>query len=444
MSLITIHKDDLREFSYDIRLKKPGGESIGLIQFIPALAISQSIALKCMYMKGVYTDGLGLLDKNYIGVGDEIELTLYNREEESAYPKLRKSFFITEFSQVTQSTNTKRKQMVIVGMTKPGLLNKTCRIRKSVRGTADRIIRDIATRTLKIEDNDLKNLQKTSGSFKLIYNDRPFDVIDDLSSRAIAAEGSNKDNLFFFYETIDGFKFRTVREMVKTATVYDYKQFPTKTRTETRDDYYRILELKQPKMNNLRELIEQGVLENAVVDFDILNQEINYSKFDYQTEKDNIHVLGSYPSFNEEVARSFLPSSNTSLESSSYSSLVKNIYISSEAAYDRLETRNEKLGATEAQRNLLRENSITIKVAGNIKLMPGDIINIKTPARYEIIEQGDNPEEVAKIFDARLTGRFLVASVRHDLAEGLAFDTILDLYKDAYETNIMERQANEG
>jgi hypothetical protein len=444
MSLITVHKDELREFSYDIQLKKPDGESsIGLIQFIPTFVISQSIALKAMFMKGVYVDGLGLLDKNYIGVGDEIEITLYNREEEEEYPKLQKSFFITEFSQASQSTNTKRKQMVITAMTKPGLLNKTCHVNKSVKGTAETIIKDIATRNLDIDASELVDLQGTDGSFKLIYNHaRPFDVIDDLSSRAISSDGAYKDNLFFFYETIDGFKFRNIREMVKTANTFDYIQFPTNSRTDTRDDYYRILDFKHSTVTNLWKLIEDGILENTTVTFDILNRNIETSSFNYQKDKGKINTLGSFSFFNEDVASSFLPNSNTSLvqDKSVFSQTAKDVFLPSEVAYDRIETKSRKIGPTEAQRHLLQQNSITVKVPGNVKILPGDILNIETPARDVVAEEGDNPRQPVKKFDARTTGRFIVASVRHDLAEGRVFDTILDLYKDAYETNIMESE----
>jgi len=74
-----------------------------------------------------------------------------------------------------------------------------------------------------------------------------------------------------------------------------------------------------------------------------------------------------------------------------------------------------------------------LKVHGNHQIIPGDVIQLTVPAKYLT---SDNQ------FDTRLDGKYLVAGVRHDVAVGSLFDTIIDLYKDANEVESENRTSN--
>jgi hypothetical protein len=427
MSLPIINVGKINQHSFDIRLTRKNakdGEILqyGVSQFFTAFSISQALSMKSMFFKGIFSDGLGLYDKGFISMGDELEITLYRNEEDTF--KIIKKFYISEFSSSQQTQNTKHRVMTIAALTKPGYLNKNIFISVTGSGKSSDTAKDVLKTYLSVNEADI-DAEETSGDVKFVFTKaKPFVVLQNLSDRSISANSSYEDNLFFAFETVSKYNFKSARELVNTARVFKYKQFATSTPSDDEDDYYRILHYTQPAAGSRNNMISQGIIDNEIVSFNFIDRTVASNRFDYETDKDKVSLMGKYSPHDISGLKAQLKETTTTQASIDTSANTK--IICDDASYERTEFRNKKEPVAKAQLAMLRENKVTIKVYGNHEIVPGDIIDMEVPAKFLV-------EEEFKQFDNKMHGRYLVAGVRHDIGVGVIFDTIIDLYKDAFE-----------
>jgi hypothetical protein len=76
---------------------------------------------------------------------------------------------------------------------------------------------------------------------------------------------------------------------------------------------------------------------------------------------------------------------------------------------------------------LLEQTKITIEVYGNPAIKPGDIVNLNVPAKSAYEDDEDSN---------RQSGDFIVGAVKHNVKDTV-FQTYVDLYKDAYEKDVL-------
>jgi hypothetical protein len=196
------------------------------------------------------------------------------------------------------------------------------------------------------------------------------------------------------------------------------------TPTDDQDDYYRIQHFEQSNFANAKDLAEKGVLENEVVLFDVLNRKIDSYDFIFEEDKKDILLLGKHPFSNYGDISSEM--SRYTKTNSTFDKKVNVSIFPSEESFERIEWKDKKYSSAKAQLELLRQNKITLKIQGNHEVMAGDIIRLIVPSKF--MTDNEEPQE-----DRLYTGDYLVAAVRHDIAVGINFFTIVDLYKDSLE-----------
>ena len=86
-------------------------------------------------------------------------------------------------------------------------------------------------------------------------------------------------------------------------------------------------------------------------------------------------------------------------------------------------------GPSQAQKILMNQTVVTIKVHGNPKLKPGDTIEL---------DVNQPSAESTKEVDFVLSGKFLVGSVVNSVTDLENYITICDLFKDGYERSITD------
>jgi hypothetical protein len=99
---------------------------------------------------------------------------------------------------------------------------------------------------------------------------------------------------------------------------------------------------------------------------------------------------------------------------------------SSEEAYDGVNNYSRKFGAMMAQKAMFNQIIYAVQIFGNPNIKAGDILDITAPS---LSMQSSSPE-----LDFSLQGKFLVGDVRHRVVNGEQFMTILNIFKDGYET----------
>ena len=402
--------------------------TFSLLSYITAFSITQALSMKSMFLKAVYSDGAGLFDKGFISIGDEIEITLFRSDDDEF--KFIKTFYISELKNVDQLGNTKHKVFDIHAVTTSCYVSSDIFLTRSYKGKCSDVAKDIYTTYLKIPDSEL-NIEETAGEMEIVFpKTKPICALQELTKRAISANLAYQDNLFFAYETAKGHNFKCIKTILANTTIHTYSQYPNKRPTEDSNDYFRILHFEQNDAGSRRRLIESGVLNNELVIFNFIDRTITSTGFDYTRDKDKVNLLGTYAPYDYEglsVQQQEYMSTASSFDK------VNNVkYICADESYQRYDPRIKE-PAAKAQTEMLKQNSVTIKVHGNHNIVPGDVIQLVVPAKY--LTSVDK-------FDDKLDGSYLVAGVRHDVGVGSLFDTIIDLYKDANEIEGENRTAN--
>ena len=111
---------------------------------------------------------------------------------------------------ISQESN---RQTVFLSMnSKPGFTNNDSPIARKFKGSISDTVTKILTNDLKITDNRIK-VDKTQNSYAFVGKRRGgLDIINDLCRRSIPADG---DAGYFFYETQDGFNFRSIDKLIE-------------------------------------------------------------------------------------------------------------------------------------------------------------------------------------------------------------------------------------
>jgi hypothetical protein len=432
--MILSNKNTVNQYFFDAVLRRKNsnpGETLeySLKSYLTTLSITQALSMKSMVLNTVMSDGGGLFDKGLMSLGDEIEITIFANETDSF--KFIESFLITEISNVEQFDNTKRKVMDIKAVTKAKYISKSIFVSKTLKGKTSDIAKIIYTEFLKIPESELE-IEETTGDTNIIFSKTtPTNALSELTAKSISANLTYKDNLFFAYETAKGHKFKSTRKMIETANTHTYFQHPSKSPTDTDADANRILNFEQPVSGDRQKLLESGVLNNEVISFNFIDRTINSSGFSYTRDKEKINLFGKFAPFDYEGIEQQTSDYTTTGSSIDNAFFVK--YVCDDQSYQRTDNRATKDPVAKAQIEALRQNSITIKIHGNHHIIPGDILVAEIPSKYL--------SSVSE-YDARIDGRYLIAGVRHDIGVGTAFDTVLDLYKDANEIEVENRTSN--
>ena len=426
--MLTVDKDKLSQHTIGIRLIRKSGETpitYNIETNVTVVSVSQALSMKAMFLKMLFQDGAGLLENGLITLGDIVEFTLYRDEDDDT--KIIQEFRIIDISGGKQTENTKMTQFAIHAVTEPAFINRASRLSASFNGQVSSSVQKILRDVLRVKYNKIE-IEPTKNSTSIIFNKAtPFEILSEFEERAISFNGSIKDNLYFCFETPESMVFSSARKLVKKGYKFVYNQFPSNLPSEDENDYFRIQHFEQPNFASAKDLIDDGVLENEVVLFDVLNRTISSYDFVFEEDKKDILLLGKYPysdykSLSDQFAGFTKPKST-------FDNKINVSIFPSEESFERIEWRDKKHSPAKAQLEMLRQNKITLKIIGNHEMMAGDVVKLIVPAKY--LTNNDEEKE-----DKLYTGEYLVAAVRHDLAVGTNFFTIVDLYKDALELKV--------
>ena len=423
--MLLVDKDKLSQHGIGLRLiRRTGGTPLvyEIDLNVTIVSVSQALSMKSMFLKMLFQDGNGLLESGLITLGDIVEFTLFRDEDDET--KIVHEFRIVDISGLKQTDNTKMTQFAIHAVSEPAYINRGARISRSTNGQVSAIVTRILTEDLNIPFRKI-DWEPTINATDIIFNKTsPFDALAELEERAISFNASIKDNLYFLFETPEKFHFTSARRLVNKKYKFLYNQYPSATPTDDQDDYYRIQHFEQPNFANSKNLVEEGVLEYEVVLFDVLNRKIDSFDFVFEEDKKDILLLGKH-AFSDYQKLSNELNEYTSSRST-FDNKVNVSIFPSEESFERKEWRDKKHSSAKAQLELLRQNRISLKIIGNHEVMAGDIMRLIVPSKF--MTDNEVPQE-----DRLYTGDYLVAAVRHDIAVGVNFFTIVDLYKDALE-----------
>lgn len=279
--------------------------------------------------------------------------------------------------------------------------------------------------------NDKKpiDIEPTNGEFSVIIPRwKPITCFNWLAGRSQSSQNKDAVN-YFFWENKDSFHFKSIDTLLTKEPSDTYY---VKLQNITKDDernYFNIFDYSYADTGDVLLYAMNGTLGSRLITHDIVSKQITdhatqgfYSldynvtgePFDYHREFLDLNHTDNEPLITEEV------SSTLSSEPGNTRLFVQNkhMYYFDNMKDDKPE---EWLRQRTMQKPLLKYIRMTISTIGNFKRKAGEVIKIELPS----------PELEKGVMDNRMTGKYLVTSVRR-IFKPSKHQVVMEVIKDSF------------
>ena len=251
----------------------------------------------------------------------------------------------------------------------------------------------------------------------------PFKTIEWLCSRAHTTE-SNEYSPFLFYETIDGYKFKSLRRIIDDGSLsipyYTYTQPNTAvidgiketlgTQLDVPNRYAKVQKLEELSRFDSVSNIMSGMISSRLIVHDLVKKQERVSNFFESDVFDSGKKLGEFPHFrgSDTDSHKMLKNGTTYfyLPSTSYTvtSATNNI------------TDNHKRESLYLKRkyhlNTFLTQKLAIGVFGDSRRRVGDVIQL------DVFKPQSDGGAYQDNYDKNLSGHYLITTVKHTLGIG--------------------------
>ena len=303
------------------------------------------------------------------------------------------------------------------------LVNETARVNKKYTGNISDIVKELLVQATKGintgktlfgpvdeklgEDNIKKD--RATNSYSFVGNlKRPFDLVQWLCPKAQSAVD---DFGFLFYETLDGYHFRSIKSLLEQDAI-TYQQ------TDAQEITNKILQNNLNQTNDIGMNMRMGMYANRTIYVDIENQTletVNFKASDLKLKKKAALPanIQDYPTRLmvriDDVGVAQVGAAKTDVQPKSELAKYQN------KSYIR--------------NNLLFSQSLSISIPLNITLRAGFVLDIRLPLKQE---NGDaDVDSYGSDRSNDPSGRYLIGELRHLIGGGQS-ETQLKLIRDVF------------
>ena len=385
-------------------------------------------------------DGKTVFDGLPIRGGEKIDLIIKDSQEQSNTLSLtgERSFYV---NRVKDGNNDTQKNFYTLDLcTREFFANEQSRVFKRYDGKISDHIRSILTENytagLKVKKNI--EIDETVGNYNFIGNTRkPFYVCTWLSTKAIPNLNKNKSigaaGGYFFYETYDGFKFKSLDILFqKTPKKYyifnNTQETPPapKTDSNNRATYQKILSVDIDRNIDLQQNMTLGTYNNRSIFFNQYSFDYETANYEITEQQNKVETAGKEFVFVPEIFRDSPTRIMTHM-------LDLGVLPQGKNAEEQLKTfkSNPTTPNFDAKnimvQSIMRYNQlfsikINIMIAGDFSLRAGDIIWCDFPETTNIDSKQTNK---------RTGGKYLIASLCHRITPKDTY-TSLTLIRDSF------------
>lgn len=265
--------------------------------------------------------------------------------------------------------------------------------------------------------------EKSSNNYSFVGNNkRPFDLLNFLCPKAVAPD--KKSPGYFFFETQDGFVFKSINTLLKGGTnvpIYTQEDVTNANRVANK---YRILNSYIEKNNDVLNSLRLGMYANKSLFYNLYTNEPKFVDFQLK-QKYNGEIVTSSGNLTDTYPP--LPGNMQDFPSRYFvrtldvGALDKTGKLSKDSLYPDL----PKYQAEAVVRyNLLFSQILKITIPCNPSLRAGQIIECRIP---ETASQMQN-----KNYESISSGRYMITALHHAFS-GKDCYTALELVKDSYD-----------
>ena len=340
--------------------------------------------------------------------GEKIEVIINSALGKLTFDK-NYPFYVNGTSNPAQKSN--REAVLLSLVSKPGLDNLQTPLFNKYSGRISDSVSIILEKELKIPKSKIK-IDETQNSYSFLGRGKhPFENILNLSSKSVTPNG---DPGFFFYETQDGFNFKSIDSLISQPPKATYRKYEVLKEGVTNDaNNYKIISASVDKNQDLISAIKSGVYVNRNLFFDprtfTLTEDV--VKLSDIGIKNSLGKSVEIPPDLKEYARTHYKILDVgTLDTNLYGDINNNPRL-----YQAKST---------IRYNILFSQILNIQIPCNPNLRCGDVITCE----FEVITQGQKEVDVN---DPTQSGNYLILHLCHHFDPKRSY-TSLTLVRDTY------------
>jgi hypothetical protein len=231
----------------------------------------------------------GILDGIPIRGGEAVEIVIEDSFKNKLTFSKDKALYVNRVSAVSPGT---QKDVFILDLcTRDYLANEQVRIKKSFQGKISDSVREIiGDKNTGLGSKKPIEVDETLEPYRFIGNMwKPFKVCTWLASRSNPTKGIGHAAGYFFYETYDGFKFKSIDALmsVEPTKKYQYNNLSVK-----KDGYEPIQVYNIERNIDLHQNLLLGTYNNKTIYFDAFAFRFTSVDYDIKQQKKNLDTAG--------------------------------------------------------------------------------------------------------------------------------------------------------
>ena len=381
----------------------------------PIIDYYESIESPSISMTVTFIDIDQVIGREGITGGEYIDLTVKDGDvDEFKITSKKQKLILNSVRNMITETNKQVATLEFVSV--ESIINETARVNKKYTGNVSETVSKLLTNG---EGSDKKGIQSSKklekddalNSYSFVGNlKRPFDTIQWLCPKT---QSSSKDFGFLFYETLDGFVFKSIKSLLEQEPI-------TYTQTDKPGDqgFFKILQNNLNQTNDIGMNMRMGMYANRTLYIDIENQtfeEVDFkiSQLDLKKPPKLLDGIEDFPT-------------RLMLRVNDFGVAQKGAKKDEVQPLSELAVYQNK---SYVRNNLLFSQSINISIPLNTTLRAGDVINIKLPVKKD--DEGSKTDSYGNERTNDPSGKYLLSELRHLIGGGSA-ETQLKLIRDVF------------
>ena len=377
----------------------------------PIIDYYESVESPSISMTVTFIDIDQVIGREGITGGEYIDLTVKDGDvDEFKITSKKQKLMLNSVRNMVTETNKQVATLEFVSV--ESIINETSRVNKKFTGNVSNTVEELLKSDKKgVQSSKKLDKDNSLNSYSFVGNlKRPFDTIQWLCPKT---QSSTKDFGFLFYETLDGYVFKSIKSLLEQEPI-------TYTQTDRPGDqgFFKILQNNLNQTNDVGMNMRMGMYANRTLYVDIENQtfeEVDFKITDLDLKRPP-KLLDGIEDFPTRLM----------LRVNDFGVAQKGAKKDEVQPISELAVYQNK---SYIRNNLLFSQSINISIPLNTTLRAGNIINIRLPVKKD--DKGTETNSYGNERTNDPSGKYLVSELRHLIGGGSA-ETQLKLIRDVF------------
>ena len=374
----------------------------------PSITYFESVKSPSISLTLSFIDVDGVISREGITGGEYLDLNIKVPDYDNFTITPDKHFMMLN-SVKDVKTTSKSQIATLEFVSVEAIINETARVSRRFTGNISQIVKELLKDKKGIQTDKNLESDQSFNKYSFVGNlKRPFDTIQWLCPKAAS---DDKEGGFLFYETLDGYYFKSIKNLLEAKPkVYKRPETPIESDGTPVDDF-RIIENNLDSSNDIGMNCRMGMYANKTIFVDI---ETGTTKtVDFKISELGLSKPPKLPAGLEDAPTRLML---RILDAGALQKGAKKEEVEKESELAIYQNKSY------ARTNLLFSQTLSISIPFNPDLRAGEMIQVELP-----VSKGDKETQTTgRLDDNDISGKYLISELKHTI-DGLTASTGTEL-----------------